>query len=618
MKTRKIISLLLVLIILTSSMSFYSFAEEECIHKDGFGTEKRVEPTCSDKGNITYKYCKHHCGYYTDTKGNPITYEDTIIPATGIHTYGEDGRCTVCGYKNEHTHSGGVATCITKAVCDGCGEEYGEYDKQNHNSDDFYIVDSLEATCEAEGYSGDKYYTCCNTLMEKGETIPKKSHIESTRVENEIAPTCGENGSYDKITFCTKCNAVIKSEHITVPATGEHNYFIEVKGSKVEATCSAKGSVKYKCLCSAETTVEIDINPYAHSYGEWITTENATCTSNGLMKRVCKHNSAHVETKTIYTDGHDLKLVEAKDSTCTSEGNIAYYKCTECDKCYSDAECMNELNDVTIGKKEHSFTRYVSNNDASCKADGTLTAVCDYCKNETDIKTDEGSKNFAPHTPSADGTVCTLCGKALAVTHIWSDTEAEIKAPTCTEDGAKAIVCTECGEIKEGTKEVIPATGHNYTEEWKVILDADCQQKGVKIIICRNCLDVISEIIPKTEHTDENSDGICEICGYNSNPAVEPVNPVVPSPGTGPDLPTPDEPVPDEPIPDEPAPEVPDEPTPDEPTTEEPDEIVESDPSENCSCGCHKSGIAGFFFDILNFFYKLFGINRICSCGALH
>lgn len=38
----------------------------------------------------------------------------------------------------------------------------------------------------------------------------------------------------------------------------------------------------------------------------------------------------------------------------------------------------------------------------------------------------------------------------------------------------------------------------------------------------------------------------------------------------------------------------------------------------DCSCGCHASGIRRIFFDIINFFQKLFGINKICACGAVH
>ena len=39
---------------------------------------------------------------------------------------------------------------------------------------------------------------------------------------------------------------------------------------------------------------------------------------------------------------------------------------------------------------------------------------------------------------------------------------------------------------------------------------------------------------------------------------------------------------------------------------------------EDCSCSCHKDGIAKFFFKIILFFQKLFGKNQICACGVQH
>ena len=38
----------------------------------------------------------------------------------------------------------------------------------------------------------------------------------------------------------------------------------------------------------------------------------------------------------------------------------------------------------------------------------------------------------------------------------------------------------------------------------------------------------------------------------------------------------------------------------------------------SCSCNCHKSGIMGIIWKILNFFYKIFGMNKTCACGVAH
>ena len=41
-------------------------------------------------------------------------------------------------------------------------------------------------------------------------------------------------------------------------------------------------------------------------------------------------------------------------------------------------------------------------------------------------------------------------------------------------------------------------------------------------------------------------------------------------------------------------------------------------PSKNCSHNCHKSGISGFFWKIINFFNKIFKLKEYCNCGAKH
>lgn len=40
--------------------------------------------------------------------------------------------------------------------------------------------------------------------------------------------------------------------------------------------------------------------------------------------------------------------------------------------------------------------------------------------------------------------------------------------------------------------------------------------------------------------------------------------------------------------------------------------------ADECRCNCHATGIKKIIFSIINFFQKLFGINRVCVCGAAH
>lgn len=43
-----------------------------------------------------------------------------------------------------------------------------------------------------------------------------------------------------------------------------------------------------------------------------------------------------------------------------------------------------------------------------------------------------------------------------------------------------------------------------------------------------------------------------------------------------------------------------------------------SNPTDNCTCLCHKTGFVGFIYKIVRLFWKLFKINKTCSCGAVH
>lgn len=83
-------------------------------------------------------------------------------------------------------HSGGEATCTEKAICDICGNEYGETDPNNHGK--LTHIEEVKATTEKEGNI--EYWYCeeCGTsfkdsaVKEKAEktVIPKLNKSESS------------------------------------------------------------------------------------------------------------------------------------------------------------------------------------------------------------------------------------------------------------------------------------------------------------------------------------------------------------------------------------------------------------------------------------------------------
>ena len=77
---------------------------------------------------------------------------------------------------------------------------------------------------------------------------------------------------------------------------------------------------------------------------------------------------------------HVWKQISRKEPTCTLAGSREL-------RCTLHGETKTE-----VLPARHTFTKYVSNQDATCLKDGTKTAVCDKCHNAKDTVTDTGSK----------------------------------------------------------------------------------------------------------------------------------------------------------------------------------------------------------------------------------
>lgn len=83
-----------------------------------------------------------------------------------------------------------------------------------------------------------------------------------------------------------------------------------------------------------------------------------------------------------------------------------------CQAAQTCTECGEELDAI----KTHEFVEYVSNNDATCKADGTKTAYCIYDCGETDTVVDEGTMtdhidaNGNGECDYCAGEYCDICG----------------------------------------------------------------------------------------------------------------------------------------------------------------------------------------------------------------
>ena len=193
------------------------------------------------------------------------------------HTY-VDGACSVCGYKEPHTHS--------------------------------YTVVVTEPTCTANGYST---YTCECGDSYKADGTDAKGHNYRYVV---TAPTCTEGG-YTSFTCLICAYSYVGDE---VEATG-HNY---VDGKCECGVIDADHAHVYedsKCtICGVACE---------HAWGAPVIVEDATCTEDGSKVKTCTVCGAE-ETMVITQYGHDEEIIPRVEPTCTTAGYTEGAQCTVC------------------------------------------------------------------------------------------------------------------------------------------------------------------------------------------------------------------------------------------------------------------------------------------------
>jgi hypothetical protein len=107
------------------------------------------------------------------------------------------------------------------------------------------------------------------------------------------------------------------------------------------------------------------------------------------------------------------------------------------------------------------------------------------------------------------GNTFTMTAKVTSVeVHRHTVVEDDDKAveETCTTDGnTQGTHCSVCGDVVSA-KEIIPATGHDFSGAWTVIKAATATTDGKKETLCRNgCETKTIKVIPATGTTDGDS-----------------------------------------------------------------------------------------------------------------
>ena len=270
------------------------------------------------------------CGYVLTAARPEHTWGEWVSDGNGKHTH----KCTAdsCTAAETKDCGGGTATCHTKAVCDACHNEYGEYNADNHDG-------SLEWVQTATTH--EKKWSCC-----KAVATAKENHSW----ENGICTECGYGCAHSGGTATCHTKAVCDACHNEY---GEYNADNHDGGTKVsgdiKAGCTQKGYTgdTYCLGCEKILTKGTEIAASGHSGG------NATCKDKAKCD-VCGKSYGKLNPK----NHADLKHINAKAAATDAEGNIEYWYCDGCNKYFSDAAAAKEISKAdTVIKKMQSYPK---------------------------------------------------------------------------------------------------------------------------------------------------------------------------------------------------------------------------------------------------------------------
>ncbi len=490
-------------------------------------------PTCEDDG-----YTTHTCSRCGDS------YTDTVVIASGHNLI----------------ESAVDATCTEKAkkvlTCDVCGEssalviEESEINPDNHVNTE--IKDASDATCTADGYTGDTYCNDCKQTVSTGSEIPALGHTEE--IFPAVAPTCTTTG----LTEGKKCSVC---GEITVEQTE-----VSVLGHKEEVlpavapTCTATGLTEgKKCtVCGEITVAQTEVSVLGHKE-EILPAVAPTCTTTGLTEgkkcTVCgeitvaqtevpvsEHTYIPVITDptcltggyTVYTcsvcedtytadetqaTGHTPEIIPGKYPTATETGLTDGEKCSVC------GEILKAQEEIPALGVEHTHDYVEVVTAPTCTTGGYTAYRCLGCGDtyiadekepfgHTSVKV-PGKLPTETESGLTEGEACAVCGEilvaqeeipALGVEHTH-DYIAVVTDPTCTAKGYTTYTCV-CGDtyVSDETEMI----AHDYAET--IVKEATCKENGEKNFTCKACGDTYTDVIAKLSHTEETIPATAPTC----------------------------------------------------------------------------------------------------------
>lgn len=476
-----------------------------------------VRPTCTSEGHTAYWQCEFCEKYFNNSQGVGAGFstEEQFLVGKADHVL--------------VTHEAVPASCVhtgnklyyTCNVCEGYfvddPENEGKYIEADYEED---IVLPLEehswhdttdpeylkvvATCTTPA---EYYQKCDNCTTKDSEHVSTDysatGHIMSQHVER-LDPTCVDQGNREYF-LCGMCG----------------KYFADSTGLEELSFYPEDDDPEHEHCVILEATG----HAYENEVDEDYLKSSATCAKAAVYYSKCKDCGARGPAfETDIYEAHKLENVPKTEPTCEKNGNVEYWKCTECNHVFSKNIGNTPSTDWTtlysrvIPKLNHAYVK-TAIKEATCTENGKYVDRCSRCgvtTPEYDFEKLYHNYGEPEFTWNEDYSKCTAkftCGREECG-HVESYTiskgqngyEHIDRQETCEEDGEytfKATFNVHFADVKDEDndleyvaeeKVVREKLGHDYSEH---VSDnnANCTHDGTKTAVCSRCgaKDVIDE-----------------------------------------------------------------------------------------------------------------------------
>lgn len=186
----------------------------------------------------------------------------------------------------------------------------------------------------------------------------------------------------------------------------------------VAATCTKDGVSRRICsICGV--VEEKPVPATGHKFSAWTVTKAATCTKSGISTRKCSVCGTE-ETMIVPSLGHSMTATAGKAATCTEAGNSAYWTCSRCHKFFSDAAGKTEIAKdswviAALGHDEATRAAVA----ATCYASGRTAET--YCK-RCGLVITPSTVIQATGKHTYENGVCSTCGVKNPLADVKGDT----------------------------------------------------------------------------------------------------------------------------------------------------------------------------------------------------